>query len=210
MKSVLLELALSLGLYYLLRAFGVDVFWALTAPAIAVGAVAAAVTVHRGRVDMIGLLVLCELGLTIATSLVTRSPLVAALREPGYFLVGGAFCLVTLLHRVPFSHAFTAKAASFGNPEREEAFAHAWQSVPRYRFWQRLLTVAYGVIMIGSALVRGWLLCAAADLAHAADASNVLGLVTIAALVATAAVLVQPARKIIDDLLAADGAESNY
>jgi hypothetical protein len=199
--STLLELALSFGLYYLLRAFGIDVFWALTAPAIAVGAVAVLFTVRRGRLDMIGLLVLCELAVTIVLSAVTQSPLVAALREPAYFLIGGVFCLVTLLHRVPFSHAATATLATFGDPKRERAFAHAWAEVPRYRFWQRLITASYGVIMVASALIRAWVLYSATDLAHAIDVSNVISLVAIGVLIATGAVLVQPARKIIEALL---------
>ncbi|HVV18344.1 MAG TPA: hypothetical protein VHF06_02850 [Pseudonocardiaceae bacterium] len=72
--STLVEVALSFGLYYLLRAFGVGVFWALTAPAVAVAAVTAFVTLRRRRIDMIGLLVLCELAATIILSLVTGTP----------------------------------------------------------------------------------------------------------------------------------------
>jgi hypothetical protein len=199
--STVLELALSFGLYYLLRAFGVDVFWALTAPAVAVGAVAIVFTIRRGRLDMIGLLVLCELAVTITLSVVTQSPLVAALREPAYFLIAGVFCLITLLHRQPFSHAATATLASFGDPTRQRAFADAWATVPRYRYWQRMITVCYGVIMVASALIRGWLLDTAADLAHAIDVSNLISLVSIGVLIAAGAVLIQPARKIIEELL---------
>lgn len=199
--STLLEIALSIGLYYLLRAFGVDLFWALTAPAVAVGAAAAWFTVRRGRPDMIGLLVLCELAVTIVTAAVTQSPLVAALREPAYFLVGGGFCLVTLLHRVPFGHAATASLATFGDPGRERAFEQAWREVPRYRFWQRLLTVANGVIMVVSAAVRGWILVTAPDLGHGIDVSNAISLASIGALVVAGAILIQPARRIIEGLL---------
>jgi hypothetical protein len=199
--STVLELALSFGLYYLLRAFGVDVFWALTAPAVAVGAVAVLFTVRRGRLDMIGLLVLSELAVTIALSAVTQSPLAAALREPAYFLIAGVFCLITLLHRQPFSHGATATLATFGDPARERAFAKAWSEVPRYRFWQRAITVSYGAIMVASALIRGWILYAAADLAHAVDVSNLISLASIGVLIATGAVLIQPARKIIEELL---------
>lgn len=73
--------------------------------------------------------------------------------------------------------------------------------MPRHRFWQRLITVSYGVIMVGSALIRAWVLYTAADLAQAIDASNVISLVAIGVLVATGAVLIQPARKIIEALL---------
>ncbi len=128
--AALLEIALSFGIYYLLRAFGVSVFWSLVAPAIAVLAVVAFVTVRRGRIDLVGLLVLFELAATITLSLVTQSPRVAALREPVYFFIGGAFCLTTLCHRIPLSHLSTSSIATFGDPKRERAFADAWRDVP--------------------------------------------------------------------------------
>ncbi|MFL6127379.1 VC0807 family protein [Actinophytocola sp.] len=201
--STLLELALSIGGYYLLRAFGVGVFWALTAPAVAVAVVVVVVTARRRRLDMIGLLVLVELVATLTFSLVTRSARVAALREPVYVLVGGVFCLVTLLRRAPLTHLTTSAMATFGDPKRERAFELAWQEVPRYRMWQRLLTTSFGSIMVVAAVVRAYVLLRAPDdrLAAAVDVSNVIGLVMIGALVVTSAVLIQPAKKIIERLL---------
>lgn len=199
--STVLEIALSFGLYYLLRTFGVDVFWALTAPALAVGLVTVVFTVRRGRLDVIGLLVLCELAVTIVTAAVTSSPLVAALREPGYSLLGGAFCLATLAQRRPFGHGAIATLATFGDPKRERAFERAWREVPAYRFWQRVLTATYGLIMVAGAAARGWLLWTSADLAAGVDVSNIISLATIGALVVAGAVLIQPARRIIEGLL---------
>jgi hypothetical protein len=54
---------------------------------------------------------------------------------------------------------------------------------------------------VASALIRGWILYAAADLAHAVDVSNLISLASIGVLIATGAVLIQPARKIIEELL---------
>jgi hypothetical protein len=197
--STLVEVALSFGLYYLLRAFGVGVFWALTAPAVAVAAVTAFVTLRRRRIDMIGLLVLCELAATIILSLVTRNARVAAVREPVYFLIAGVFCLATLARRTPFSHVSTAAIATFGDPKRERAFQVAWD-VPAYRVWQRLITAVFGVLMIGSGVVRIVIL-SHGDVGHAVNVSNVVSLVTIGALVAVSAILIQPPRKIIEELL---------
>ncbi|MEV4320135.1 VC0807 family protein [Actinocrispum sp. NPDC049592] len=201
MRTALLEIALSIGGYYLLRAFGAGVFWALTAPAIAVAIVALTETVRRHRVDMIGLLVLCELAATLTLSLVTQSALVAALREPVYVLIGGVFCLATLLFRRPFSHVSTAAIATFGDSRRAAAFDHAWREVPRYRMWQRLITASFGLIMVATAVIRADILATASDLAHAIDVSNILGFVMIGAVVVVSAILIQPARKIIEELL---------
>lgn len=201
--SSVLEIVLSLGGYYLLRAFDVDVFWALTVPAIAVAVVAVVATVRRRRIDLIGLLVLCEIAATITLSLATLSPRVAALREAAYILIAGIFCLVTLVYRTPLAHASTKSLATFGDPRRERAFERAWLEVPEYRRWQRLLTAAIGLIMVVTGMAKAYLLLAAPDdaIAHAVDVSNILTFVMCAALVAVSAVLVQRPRKIIERLL---------
>jgi hypothetical protein len=201
--SALLEVALSFGVYYLLRAFGVGVFWALTTPAIAVAAVTLVITARRRRVDLIGLLVLFELAATLSLSLVTRSARVAAVREPVYILIGGLFCLATLFYRTPLSHLTTSAAPTFGDPRREAAFEQAWRNVPRYRRWQRLITASLGLIMVVAATIRAYILFSApaARIAHAVDVSNVVGWVMIAALVVVSAILIQPPRRIIEDLL---------
>jgi hypothetical protein len=200
--STLVELAISFGGYYLLRACGVGVFWALTVPGIVVAGVAVTVTMRRRRIDLIGLLVLIEIVATIGLSLATMNARIAAVREPVYVIIGGVFCLATLCYRTPLTHVSAASIATFGNPKREEAFQRAWQDVPAYRWWQRLLTAAIGSIMIGTAVVRTWLLYSApeAQLAHAINISNLIGLAMIAAIVLVSMVLIQAPRKIIDEL----------
>jgi hypothetical protein len=201
--SALLEIALSFGIYYLLRAFGVSVFWALTTPAIAVAVVTLVITARRRRIDMIGLLVLFELAATLTLSLVTRSARIAAVREPIYILIGGLFCLATLFYRTPLSHISTAAIATFGDPKRQAAFEKAWRDVPRYRMWQRLITASLGLIMVIAAVIRARILFAtpAARIAHAVDISNVVGWVMIAAVVVVSAILIQPPRRIIEDMV---------
>jgi hypothetical protein len=201
--SSMLEIVLSVGGCYLLRAFDVGAFWALTAPAIAVAVVAVVVTVRRRRIDLIGLLVLCEIAATIALSLVTHSPRVAALRTAAYVLIAGVFCLITLAYRAPLAHTSTMSIATFGDPKREQAFEHAWRDVPEYRLWQRLLTAALGLIMVVTSVIKAYLLLSAPDnaIAHAVDVCNILTFVMIGTLVAVSAVLIQRPRKIIERLL---------
>ncbi|MEU4520395.1 VC0807 family protein [Amycolatopsis sp. NPDC024027] len=201
--SSLLEIVLSIGGYYLLRAFGVGVFWALTAPAVAVAVVAVVVTVRRRRIDLIGLLVLCEIAATITLSLATQNPRIAALREAAYVLIPGVFCLVTLVRRAPLTHASTMSIATFGDPKREQAFEHAWRDVPEYRLWQRLLTASLGLIMIVTSATKAYILLSTPDdrIAHAVDVCNTITLVMIGTLVVTSAALIQRPKKIIERLL---------
>jgi hypothetical protein len=198
-----LEIVLSVGGYYLLRAVGVDVFWALTAPATAVAIVVVVVTAHRRRIDLIGLLVLCEIATTITLSLATHSPRIAALREAAYLVVAGVFCLITLVYRAPLAHASTMSIATFGDSRRQKAFERAWREVPEYRLWQRLLTAALGLILVVASLIKADVLLSAPDndIAHAVNVSNIVTFVMIGALVTVSAVLVQRPKKIIERLL---------
>ena len=200
MLSALQEIVLSVGLYYLLRALGTGVFWALTVPAVVVGAIAVAATVRRRRLDMIGVLVLAEIAATITFTLITRDPRVAAIREPVYYGIGGLFCLSTLLHRAPMTHRFAASVATFGDSRRARAFTEAWRDDPRYRFWQRLLTTAVGLTLVVGSGIRIVMLSevSRAGVAHAVDVSNVLGFGTVGAVVLVSAVLIQPSRRIIE------------
>jgi hypothetical protein len=201
--SSLLEIVLSIGGYYVLRAAGVSVFWALTVPAVAVAIVAVVVTIRRRRVDMIGLLVLMEITATITLSLATQSPRVAALREAAYVLIAGVFCLVTLVHRMPLAHASASSMASFGDPKREQAFERAWRDVPEYRLRQRLLTASIGLIMVAAAITRASILLFTPDdqIAHAVDVCNIVTFVMLGMLVVASVVLIQRPRKIIEQLL---------
>ncbi|MET9263253.1 VC0807 family protein [Amycolatopsis sp. NPDC004079] len=202
----LLEVAVSVGGYYVLRACGAGVFWSLTGPALAVAMLAVAATIRRRRLDLVGLLVLVELATTLTVTLVTQNPRVAALREAAYVLATGTFCLATLFRRAPLTHTFAASAASFGDPARERAFAYAWSSVPRYRRWQRGLTALTGVILLAAAAVRAVILLSAPEmeLAHAVDVSNTVTLYLLGALGAASGVLIQVPRRIIERLAAAE------
>lgn len=93
--------------------------------------------------------------------------------------------------------------ASFGDPKREKAFELAWTEEPRYRRWQRLLTATLGALMVGAGVIRAYILYAAPDsgIAHAVDVSNAVGTVMWVAVFVVPAVLIQPARRIVQDVL---------
>lgn len=202
--TVLAELVVSFGGYYLLRALGVEVFWALLAPAIVVGAIGVVATVRRRRVDLVGALVLAELMVTIGVSLATDSARIGALRDPFYLAVAGAFALITLLGRLPLSHLSTASVASAGNPVRRRAFEQAWEQLPTYRGWQRALTATIGLVLLGAAAVKAVVIVTspAARIAHAVNVSNTITLVMAVVFCVTTGILIQPPRRIVDRVAA--------
>lgn len=202
--TVLAELAASFGGYYLLRALGVEVFWALLAPAIVVGGISIVATVRRRRVDLVGALVLAELMVTIGVSLATDSARIGALRDPFYLAVAGTFAFITLLDRRPLSHTSTASVASAGNPVRRRAFEQAWEQLPGYRGWQRALTVTIGLVLLGAAAVKAVVVVtsSAARIAHAVNVSNTITLVMVVVFCVTTGILIQPPRRIVDRVTA--------
>ncbi|MEV4051923.1 VC0807 family protein [Amycolatopsis sp. NPDC049688] len=201
--SALVEIVLSIGGYYLLRAFGASVLWSLTAPAVAVAVVVLVVTVRRRRIDLVGLLVFAEITATIVVTVATRSARVAALREVAYIFIAGVFCLATLVYRTPLAHASAMSVATFGDPKRERAFDYAWREIPGYRRWQRLLTASIGLIMVVMSVAKAYVVLSAPDndIAHAVDVANILTFVMIGALVVVSAVLIRRPRKIIEQVL---------
>lgn len=197
--SALLEIVVSVGGYYVLRAVGVGVFWALTVPGIAVAVIALVATARRRRIDMIGLLVLVEVIASITLTLVTQDPRIAAVRESVYVSISGLFCLATLFRRRPLTHVSAASVATFGDSLRAEAFELAWRDVPRYRLVQRSLTASLGLMILVASGIRVGILYSfpLAQVAHAIDLSNLVGTAMWVALVVVSAVLIQPARRIV-------------
>jgi len=197
--SMLLEIVVSIGGYYALRAVGVDVFWSLTLPGFGVATVAVIATVRHRRVDMLGLLVLFEVAASLALVLVTQDPRIAAVRGPVYVSIGGLFCLATLLRERPMTAVSTSSLADFGDPTRARAFELAWRDVPRYRLAMRAQTAAIGLILIIGSAVQAEILYThpLSALAHAIDVANIVNTGMWVAMVAAAVGFMVPARRIV-------------
>lgn len=196
---MVLEIVISIGGYYALRAVGVDVFWSLTAPGIGVAIVAVIATLRRRRVDMLGLLVLFEVAASLSFVLVTQDPRIAAVRGAVYVAIGGVFCLATLVRGRPMTAVSTSSVASFGDPTRARAFESAWREVPRYRLFMRAQTAAIGLILIVGSAVQAAVLYAhpLAEVAHAIDIANIVNTGMWVAAVVAAVGFMMPARRIV-------------
>lgn len=202
--TVFFDLAVSIGGYYALRAAGVSVIWSLTIPGIVVGVVASYNTLRRGKLDVVGVLVLVELAATLSLSFITNDPRIAASRQALYIAIGGLFCLGTLFGRRPFAAAATPSLATFGDPVRARAFELAWQEHPRYRRQQWKLTLAIGAIMIADAVIRVLIIYSfpASRIGLTLLLSNIAGLVMIVVIGIVARILITPARQIVLDIVA--------
>ncbi|MET9079973.1 VC0807 family protein [Streptomyces sp. NPDC004232] len=199
MMTVLLDLFLSIGGYYALRALGVGVIWALTVPGILIGVLTVMSTIRRRKLDVVGVLVLVELTATLGLTFATDDARIAACRQPLYVVIGGAFCLATLVGHRPFTAVTTASMATFGDPLRVRAFETAWQEHPEYRQRQRTLTVAIGTIMIVDAAVRILLiyLFPASRIDRSLLLSNITGILMFVIIGVVSKKLIMPARELV-------------
>ncbi|MFC4948778.1 hypothetical protein [Pseudonocardia sp. GCM10023141] len=77
--------------------------------------------------------------------------------------------------------------------------------VIEHRLAQRLLTAALGLIMIVASGARIAIICSPppAQVAHAVDVSTIVGVAMWVAIGATSAVLIQPARRVVEQLVQA-------
>ncbi|GAA2273947.1 MULTISPECIES: VC0807 family protein [Kitasatospora] len=210
LATVFLDLFVSIGGYFILRAAGVSVIWSLAIPGIVVGVLTVLSTIRRRKLDVVGVLVLVELAATLGLSFVTNDARIAACRQPLYVLIGGLFCLGTLFGRRPFTAVTTASMATFGDPLRARAFEKAWQDVARYRQQQRTLTTAIGTIMVVDAAVRVLVIYVypVSRIDVSLLLSNVAGILLFVVIGVVSKKLIMPAREIVLEIVEQLKAES--
>ena len=149
---VLLDVVVPIGGYFLLRALGIGVFWALTIAGAGSGLTTIVNTVRRRRLDGLGLLVLLEIALSVVLLFVTRDPRVLLLKPAFYTAIGGLFALGTCVAGRPLVYETGKPFASKGDPRRAQAYETAWQTSARFRRVLTEITVGWGI---------GFLLCTA-------------------------------------------------
>jgi len=153
-RAVLVNLAVNLvaplGLFYGLRAAGVDQWLALMIGAIPPTAHAVYGVVVRRKIDALALFTLSILGLSVATSFVTGSPRFLLAKDGWMTAVAGVWILATLW-RTPFLQQFLM---SMTTGETHERFTLSWRDSPTYRHVLRMATVMWGVGLLGDSVVR--------------------------------------------------------
>ncbi|HTI22402.1 MAG TPA: VC0807 family protein [Kutzneria sp.] len=153
-RAVLVNLAVNLvaplGLFYGLRAAGVDQWLALMIGAIPPTVHAVYGVVVRRKIDALALFTLSILGLSVATSFVTGSPRFLLAKDGWMTAVAGVWILATLW-RTPFLQQFLM---SMTTGETHERFTLSWRDSPTYRHVLRMATVMWGVGLLGDSVVR--------------------------------------------------------
>jgi intracellular septation protein A len=148
--TVLCDIVLPVGLYYVLRAAGAGEITALLLS----GSAPALHTLHSAvrhrRLDTIGVFTLVLLLVSAVGSLMTSDPRIALARNGLFTALAGVWLLVTLYTARPFTY----QALRTLLPGRTTALEKLWETDPAFRRVWRGLTVLWGVGLLVDALLR--------------------------------------------------------
>jgi hypothetical protein len=194
---ILLDLVIPTAGYFLLHGAGLSQVWALTVAGSATAVNAAVTTVRRGRLDALGLLVVAEIGVSVALAASTGDPRLVLARPAVYLAVAGLVNLISCVAGRPLSYTAATPMATKGDPQRAVAYARAWHHSPELRAIHRQLTAGIGLAMIVYAVVRV-LIVYSFSTGTALVVQEVPGLVLLALVVALIRLRVPRLRRIVD------------
>ncbi len=148
--TVVCDVVLPVGLYYLLRACGAGEITALLLS----GSAPALHTLHSAirhrRLDAIGVFTLALLVASAVASLLTSDPRIALARNGLFTALAGIWLLVTLFTGRPFTY----QALRTLLPGKTTTLERLWTSDASFRRVWRGLTVLWGVGLLCDALLR--------------------------------------------------------
>lgn len=145
------DVALPLGLFYGLRAFGASQWLALVAGAAVPLAAAVIIAIRQRRVEKAGLFTLTLLGVGTLAGLFTADPRLLVARESYLTAVVGGWILVTVVTARPLLYTATVK---FMPAETAESWERAWDTDPTFRRTLKAMTIAWGMAFLLDAAAR--------------------------------------------------------
>ena len=164
LRTMAVDVAAPIALYYGIRAAGGSVWLALAAGALVPAVSTLAGVLARKRIDMTGLLMLAALMASAAFSLITGSPR-ALLARDGLVGAGWAgYMYLSLLTRRPATftvsrpllegrRVFDPATRHWVRPVRH-SWDDLWQRLPQFRRIWRICTVVWGTAFLADAVIR--------------------------------------------------------
>jgi hypothetical protein len=150
----LLDLVIPTAGYFLLHWAGLSDVWALTIAGSVTALNAAVITIRRGRLDALGLLIVAEIAVSVALTVITQDPRLVLARPAVYLAVAGVVNLISCVAGRPLSYTAATPMATNGDPQRAIAYARAWDHSPELRAIHRQLTSGIGLAMVAYAVLR--------------------------------------------------------
>jgi hypothetical protein len=157
-KSVVFEVVVPMALFYGLRAGGVSQWWSLMAGILVAAPYAIWTIVRKRKIDLIALVTLSVLALSVVLGVLSDDPRTLAIREGWTAALGGLFgawMLVTVVVGRPAQLTLgrTIAEVKRGN-EGANAWVARWDTDARFRRGMRINTVAWGAMLLISAIAH--------------------------------------------------------
>lgn len=141
----LIDIVVPVGVYFILRGFGMPSFWALVLGA-SVSLLTVVVGVIRSRrLDTTAVLVLVMLLVGAVVTFLTGDARILLLKPSIFFVVLGAYFLASCWFRRPLMYEFIKPVATAGDARKLRHFELTWEQVPRFRRLMRAMSAVWGV-----------------------------------------------------------------
>lgn len=148
------DIVAPVAVYFGLHALGVGDFLALTAGGLVTGASTVLSTIHRRRLDSIGLLVVLEIAISIVLLFVTGDPRIVLLKPAVYVVIAALFMMASCFRGRPVTYEFNRVMAARGGPARLAAYERAWDQSAEFRRVQRTIAAGWAVALAAEAALR--------------------------------------------------------
>lgn len=141
--------------YAIVHRLGAPAFWALTAAGLVAGTSTAINTVRKRGLDTVGTLVVLEIGVSLALTLLVHDERLILVRPSFYTLVAAVYLLYTAVIGKPLTFEAARPIATKGDPSRNASYDHAWATSAEFRTTHTMVTAGFGVALIADSVLRG-------------------------------------------------------
>lgn len=153
LPTLVLDLALPVGVFFLLTSYGVSTLSALVASGLSPAINNVRVWARSHRLEPVGLIVMTFLAVGTAVSLISGSVFFALIKESFLTATFGLICLGSLLAQRPLLFHIMRQFVAGDDPVRLEWWNGLWQ-YPHFRAAQRFVTAVWGVVYLVEATLR--------------------------------------------------------
>lgn len=153
LPTLVFDVALPLGVFFLLTSYGISTLWALVAGGLSPAINNVRVWAKSRRLEPVGLIVMTFLAVGTAASLISGSVFFALIKESFLTATFGLICLGSLLAKRPLLFHIMRQFVAGDDPVRLEWWNGLWQ-YPHFRAAQRFVIAVWGVVYLIEAVLR--------------------------------------------------------
>lgn len=150
---IIVDFGLPVALYYVLRAFGVDVYLSLLAGALVSAALGLKPLLRKEKLDGLAIYITAMMLGSVVVSLIAGSTQFLLARDAFLTGVTGVWFIASLWSRRPLAYMFIQPILE-GRLRWPGNWELLWERAPRFRRMWRITSVLYGIGALGDAVAR--------------------------------------------------------